>query len=82
MFKKIILASFILATPAYAQQPDIVFLQRALGAIQTQRNAALDAQAIAEAKASGSADELVKANNKIKELEDKLNSPKEDNSKN
>lgn len=82
MFKKIVLISFILAaTPAFAQQPDAAFLQRAIGTLQTQRNAALDAQAIAEARSAGLADDLNKANAKIKELEDKLNPSKEDKSK-
>jgi hypothetical protein len=82
MFKKIVLASFILATPAFAQQqPDASFLQRAINTLQTQRNTALDAQAVAEARASGFTEELAKANAKIKELEDKVNPPKEDKTK-
>lgn len=70
---KIILVAFALFTiaPALAQTPDSAFLQRALSSLQTQRNSALDAQAVAEAKLAGAVEELTKATAKIKELEDK-----------
>jgi septal ring factor EnvC (AmiA/AmiB activator) len=84
MFKKIVLASLLLATPALAQQPDPAFMQRAINALQTQRNNALDGQAAMEARLAGLTEDLSKTNAKIKELEsknkeleDKLNSPKE-----
>lgn len=71
---KILLAAiFCLATTvSFAQQaPDPAFLQRVLPTLQAQRNAALDAQAVAEARAAGLADDLAKANARIKELEAK-----------
>ena len=50
-------------------------MQRAITSLQTQRNAALDAQVVAEARASGLTEELNQAKLKIKGLEDKLNPP-------
>lgn len=62
----------LLASPAFAQQaPDPAFLQRALTALQTQRNVAMDSAAVAEAKLAAMADELAKAQARIKELEPK-----------
>lgn len=70
--KKLALLILLIASPALAQQqPDPAFLQRALGAMQTQRNQAMDALAVSEAKAAGLADDLGKANARIKELETK-----------
>jgi TolA-binding protein len=57
---------------ALAQQADPVFMQRAISALQTQRNSALDAQVVAEAKVTGLTEDLNKANAKIKELEEQL----------
>ena len=73
MKRLVILAFALLATPAFAQQqsPDPAFLQRALGAMQAQRNQAMDAAAVNEAKAAGLADDLAKAQARIKELESK-----------
>lgn len=57
---------------AHAQQaPDPAFLQRALSALQAQRNAAMDSQVVAEARAAGLTEDLAKANARIKELETK-----------
>lgn len=72
MLKKILIISAVLvsAVAAQAQQADPVFLQRAVAALQLQRNSALDAQVVAEAKVTGLTEELSKANAKIKELED------------
>lgn len=73
--KDSIIAVFVLllasASPALAQQqpPDPALLQRVLGSMQTQRNQAQDAAAVAEARAIGLADDLNKANARIKELE-------------
>lgn len=83
MFKKILIGSTLVfvSTASFAQQaqqPDPAFLQRAINSLQTQRNGALDSAAIAEAKAAGLADDLAKANAKVKELEAKLNPPKPD----
>jgi hypothetical protein len=52
----------ISTTAGLAQQaaPDPAFLQKAITALQTQRNAALDAQAGAEARAATLAEELEK----------------------
>lgn len=72
--KKITLAFLLLTTPALAQQqssPDPAFMQRAISSLQVQRNQAMDAAAINEAKAAGLADDLTKAQARIKELEKK-----------
>lgn len=69
MYLKAILLSLFISAPAFAQQPDAVFLQRAITAVQTQRNLAMDAQAVAEAKVATLTDELAKAQARIKELE-------------
>lgn len=76
MWKKYgLLVGLLVSMPAYAQtppqQPDPAFMQRAIVALQTQRNNALDAQLVAEARLQGVTDELAKANAKLKELEDK-----------
>ena len=85
MLKKLLIASTLLIPvvayaqqPVVAQQPDPTFLQHAVTVLQSQRNAALDAQAVAEAKVAGLTDELAKANKQVKELNDKLNQPKPD----
>jgi len=78
MKKLLIVSTLLIPATAYAQQPDVSFLQHAVGALQSQRNAALDAQAVAEAKIAGLTDELAKANRQVKELNDKLNPPKPD----
>jgi hypothetical protein len=77
----IVSAIVLFASGASAQTtmaPDAAFMQRAITSLQAQRNTALDNQAVAEAKASGLAEDLTKANTKIKELEDKINPPKKD----
>ena len=62
----------LLAAPALAQQQaDPAMLQRALGAVQVQRNQAFDLAASWEARANGLAEELTKAQARIKELEPK-----------
>jgi hypothetical protein len=64
-----ILAALI-STAAFAQQQqDLDFLKRALAAMLAPRNLALDSAAIAEAKQAGLADELAKAQARIKEIE-------------
>ncbi|MEI5710467.1 hypothetical protein WB401_46285, partial [Streptomyces brasiliscabiei] len=55
----------------FAEQPDPAFMQRAIAALQNQRNQALDAAAAAAAKAEGLSEDLVKAQARIKELEEK-----------
>ena len=70
--KRLVCAILLLATPAFAQQqPDPAFLQRALASMQSQRNQAMDALAVSEAKSAGLADDLAKAQIRIKELDDK-----------
>lgn len=74
--KKLLIAGLLVfSTPVFAQQPDLPFLQRAVGSLQAQRNAALDAQVVAEAKVAGLTEDLAKANARIKELEDKDTPP-------
>lgn len=81
MLKKTILViSLVLVSNAgYAQQqqPDPAFMQRAINALQKQRNIAMDNQAIAEAKVDELGANLAKAQEKIKELEAKSSSEKE-----
>lgn len=82
MKKLVLLLSITISTPVFAQQPPLppapTFLERAIASVQTQRNVALDAQAVAEAKLAILTEELAKANAKIKELEPK---PKEEEAK-
>jgi hypothetical protein len=72
MLKKVLLVSALMISPALAQQADPAFMQRAIAALQAQRNQALDAAAVSDAKVAGLTEDLTKANSKIKELEDKL----------
>lgn len=68
--KRFAITAIILTMPslALAQAADPAFLQRAITTIQSQRNAALDAQAVSEANLAGVRDDLAKAQAKIKEL--------------
>mgnify|MGYP001562945755 CR=1 FL=1 len=63
----------IISTSAFAQQQplDPAFLHRAISALQAQRNQSMDTAAVSEARAAGLADELAKAQARIKELEKK-----------
>jgi hypothetical protein len=73
----VVIAILALASAASAQQaPDPAFLQRAVTAIQTQRNQALDVAAAQQARADGLADDLAKAQARIKELEPKSDAQK------
>lgn len=67
---------FVMATSAHAQTLDPAFLQRAIAAVQTQRNLALDTAAVAEAKVAALSDDLAKANLRIRELEAKAEEKK------
>jgi len=68
--KWLFVALALISSPALAQQqPDPAFLQRALSAIEQQRNAALNAQAVAEAGQATLADENSKLKARIQELE-------------
>ena len=58
------------------QQPDPAFLQRALVAMQQQRNAAMDAQIVAEAQRAGIAEEIAKLKARIAEMDASV--PKKD----
>lgn len=66
-----LLGSSLLAAPAAAQQqaPDPAFLTRAIGVLQVQRNQALDALTVEQARAEGLREELTKAQARIKEME-------------
>lgn len=59
------------AAPALAQAQDPAFLTRALAAMSAQRNQAMDAAVAQQARAEGLAQDLAKANERIKELEPK-----------
>lgn len=70
--KKLAFLAVLLISPASAQdRADPAFMQRAMGALQAQRNAAMDQAAAQQARADGLADELAKAQARIKELEPK-----------
>lgn len=73
MYLRIVLLGLLVSGPALAQQADPEFLQLAITAVQTQRNLALDAQAVAEARVAMQTKEIAKAQARIKELEDKAN---------
>ena len=65
MKKLLVLFSMFAAAPALAQQSDPDFMAKAISSLQAQRNSALDAAAIAEAKAA-------QANEKVSKLEQQL----------
>lgn len=70
--KRLSLLLLLISSPALAQQqPDTAFMQRAITAIQTQRNAALDQAVLLQAKVDGLTEDLAKAQARIKELEPK-----------
>ena len=68
-----------LTNPALAQQPqqppDPVLLQKLIGSLQVQRNQALDAAAVAEARAVMANDELAKAQAAAKDAKPKDEKP-------
>ena len=78
--KRLLILACLFAAPAPAlaqPQPDPAALQRALAAVQSQRNQAMDIAAGQQARADGLADELAKVQTKLKELEPK-SKPKKD----
>jgi hypothetical protein len=74
--KTIVIALLLLAVPAHAQQPqlppDPAFMQKAITALQQQRNDALDRQAGSEAKAAQLAEENAKLKAENEELKKKV----------
>lgn len=80
MLIRIILVGLLAATPAIAQQqqqPDLAFLQRAIAALQVQRNQALDNEVAWRAQHDGVAEQLAKAQARIRELEAQSKAPAE-----
>jgi hypothetical protein len=71
----VLIAALLLPSAALAQQADPAFLQRAVGVLQTQRNDAFNAAAAQQVRADGLADDLAKAQARIKELEQKPEAP-------
>ena len=69
--KYLLVIAFLFPAAAYADD-NSDFLQKAIASLQTQRNNAMDSLAGVEAKLAISNDQLVKANEKIKDLEKKL----------
>jgi hypothetical protein len=69
--KKLALIFALAASPAFAQQPaaDPANLMRAVSVLQQQRNSAMDQSASEAVRANGLAEELAKAQARIKELE-------------
>lgn len=63
------------ASPCAAQQADQQFLNRAIQALQTQRNGALDAQATAEARLSLALDEVTQLKDRVRKLEGEKAAP-------
>lgn len=78
MYVRVLLFSLVMITSVAAQQqqPDPAFLQRAISAVQSQRNLAMDAAAVAEAKVAAVTAELDKAQARVKELEAKVEEKK------
>lgn len=73
MIRRFIAAALLLAPlAANAQQPDPAFMQKTIGALQAQRNEAMDWRAALEAKLALATDENAKLLARIKELEAKL----------
>ena len=66
----IIAAVLLASTTAFAQQqqPDPAFLQRALGAIQAQRNQAMDNLAASEAKSAMATEQLDATRGQVSKL--------------
>lgn len=69
MIRILAVAAFLIASAAHAQTADPAYLQRAIASVENQRNQALTAQAVAEAKLAGVLEDLAKAQARIKELE-------------
>jgi hypothetical protein len=67
----ILLLTVVPAFGQQAPQPDPAFMQKAILSLQTQRNEALDSAASSQARAAMLADDLAKAQTRIKELEPK-----------
>ena len=59
------------ATPVLAQTPDPDFLQKAIVSLQTQRNNALDAQAVASAQVQQLSEKVTALQAKVDELQKK-----------
>lgn len=79
--KRYLLAAVLMlsALPVAAQQPpvaaDTAFMQKAIGALQAQRNEALDRLTGAEARLAIVADDLAKANAEVARLKSKYEQP-------
>jgi|SRR5882672_1856221 len=65
------LAMAVWASAVFAQTPDATTMNRIAGALQAQRNSAMDQSAGLQAKVDVLSDELEKARARIKELEPK-----------
>lgn len=68
---KLILAITLLVLPAFAQQPDLLTLQKAAAVLQIQRDRAINDHANAEIRAALLADEIIALKARIAELEKK-----------
>jgi hypothetical protein len=78
MTRALIITAFLFAASSAAaqqQQLDPALMQRTLEVVAAQRNNAMNAAAVTEAKAAGLAEELAKANARLKELEPKPDAP-------
>lgn len=72
MIRALAVALLLLASPALAQQqPDPAAMQKAIQALQAQRNAALDQAAGAQVQAATLAEENTKLKAQIEELKKK-----------
>lgn len=75
--KRLLILACLIAGPAFAQQQLDPAMQRLLDAIAGQRNLALNQAASCSASAGSLADELAKAQARIKALEQPPELPKE-----
>jgi cell division protein FtsB len=77
MIRLTLLALALLTASAHAQQqpPDPAFMQRALSAMQTQRNQAMDQAAIAQAQAAQAQEEVAKLRAEIEQLKKPATDP-------
>ena len=79
MKRVILILTLICTSTAFAQQgpPDPAFLQKAITALQQQRNSVMDQLAATQAQFEMTKDELAKVQAHVKELEDKIPKPDE-----
>lgn len=68
MPRALICLMFLIASPAFAQQSDIVTLQKAILVLQVQRNQAMDGAANAETQLALAREEIIKLKAELEAL--------------